>query len=430
MKYLKIFENFQDNLLNWFSDSKVVDINGDPKIMYHGSPNLKDIQEFKPKGNKDWYFFTDSKDEAWRYSGDNNDNIGEFYIKANNIFNPKNLNEQVKDKLLILLEDNTEYLINLYNKDTLYMLDEMWETVSDYKLNETELKELYRSNGGYIMENCPPLEIVKVLLFHDNDNYIMLESDLMQKFIKSNGYDSFTTIESGGDDFNIAVYSPNQIKSVKNNGKFSSSNNIFEDKIFEKAKSPKKILKKLGFDVTYALGNGQEGTVYTITNTNTVIKLYDLTSSHVRDRLGNILNNLKKLKRKTKFKYLNKIHSYKYANNLYYISTNLQKGDIHDYSDEFDIDFCNEFSSHYSSNNFDLGKTIDELINSYKKGTDTDEFTLDKYFDSVTKDLISYYKDIANCQKEISKYGFNFDPTDDNMRYDKVDKRYKCIDYI
>lgn len=217
-----------DNFIQWFGNSKVVNTDGSPKIMYHGSPNLKNIVEFKPKGNKQWYFFSDSEAEAWRYSGHKNENIGKFYIRAEKIFNPIELSDDEKVKVNKFLDDNSSYLIKQYSKDILSLLDEDWEHY-DKNLTNSQIEELHNSDGGWVVRMMNTNDIVKHLFYYNLDNYLILESDLMQEFIKSNGYDSFTTLESGGNDFNIAVYSPNQIKSVNNKGSFSKNN----DSIYE-----------------------------------------------------------------------------------------------------------------------------------------------------------------------------------------------------
>jgi hypothetical protein len=226
--YNRLIESLNDNFKRWFGNSKVVNEDGTPKVMYHGSPNLKNIVEFKPKGNKQWYFFSDSSDEAWRYSVHNTENIGKFYIRAEKIFNPIKLSDEEKIKVEKFLEENATYLINQYSQDTLNLLDEDWESY-DKDLTDEQREELYNSTGGWVMRMIEKKDIIKHLFYYNLDNYIMLESDLMQKYIRENGYDSFTTLESGGNDFNIAVYSPNQIKSVNNRGTFSlKSNNIYE----------------------------------------------------------------------------------------------------------------------------------------------------------------------------------------------------------
>lgn len=45
MKNLETYESFNDNFKAWFGDSKVVDKNGQPLVVYHGSPDLRGIKD-------------------------------------------------------------------------------------------------------------------------------------------------------------------------------------------------------------------------------------------------------------------------------------------------------------------------------------------------------------------------------------------------
>lgn len=81
----------------WFGDSKAVDDNGDPLIVYHGSPDLSAIEAFDASkiGSRDggffgngFYFATDF-DEAEAYSVDDDGepgDVGEFYVRVENPF--------------------------------------------------------------------------------------------------------------------------------------------------------------------------------------------------------------------------------------------------------------------------------------------------------------------------------------------------------
>ena len=46
MKNLKTYESFNnDNFKNWFGDSKVVDSGGNPIVVYHGSPDVRQVKD-------------------------------------------------------------------------------------------------------------------------------------------------------------------------------------------------------------------------------------------------------------------------------------------------------------------------------------------------------------------------------------------------
>lgn len=58
---------------NWFGDSKAVDQSGNPKVVYHGSPDVRGIlsEGFQPMAIRgDVYFFTDSRRVADTYAAD------------------------------------------------------------------------------------------------------------------------------------------------------------------------------------------------------------------------------------------------------------------------------------------------------------------------------------------------------------------------
>jgi hypothetical protein len=83
----KIFEtikNLPDTFYKWFGKSKVVDINGEPLIVYHGSSEI--FSEFDPKtfgkhatAEGFGFYFTDSKNVASRYI--DNGKLYEVYLR-------------------------------------------------------------------------------------------------------------------------------------------------------------------------------------------------------------------------------------------------------------------------------------------------------------------------------------------------------------
>lgn len=210
---IKLYKEFvnesktNDNFWKWFGNSVVVDNNGKPLIMYHGSPST-DIKVFKSV--KGYFFFTSDKSEALRYTGEYKDYsksnalISEYYIKAENPFNPEKMNQKEKDSIYKVIDKNLNSILNTIPKEFIMLHRENYE------------KEL------------SDIEVCETFLTHNADNYLILEHPSIQRWIKDSGYDSFITIESGNG-LNIAVYSNNQIKSVNNSGDFSiNSDNIFE----------------------------------------------------------------------------------------------------------------------------------------------------------------------------------------------------------
>lgn len=236
----KYNDYLNDNFWKWFGKSKIVDDKGNPMIMYHGSPHASNIIDFK--NNKGYHFFASDINEADRYSGlkypqpsdytlnykldkelynkalnnynqERKNRIKKFYIKAENPFDPLNMTDKEQESIFSVLHENNTELINY--------LDIGCGVVSEV------ISEL-----GYNIDNIEnnKNEILEYILTQTADNFFLLEYEIIQDWIKKNGYDSFYTVESGMG-VNVAVYSPNQIKSAKNNnGNFSlTSNSIFEN---------------------------------------------------------------------------------------------------------------------------------------------------------------------------------------------------------
>lgn len=201
-----------ENFWEWFGDSKIVDKNGKPLVVYHGSENIHSIEIFKSSKGHPYTFFSEDESEAERYSQDYK-NIKSFYLKALKIYNPRELNsKELKDLDTIL---NNEIVIEKFIESA---KDLSYKTWQDY---------MYDVLGdGWCEENDSLFNAMKYVLLDSSDNWWLLETEPFQKYFIENGYDSFTTNEGWGDNFgNIAVYSPNQIKSATdNNGGFDINN--------------------------------------------------------------------------------------------------------------------------------------------------------------------------------------------------------------
>ena len=79
------------NFWRWFGDSKVVDENGKPLVVYHGTSKDVDFQSFKMKPRGIW--FADNPKEASNYAIEN-DSMGSSYDYAGRI-SPKNVASRV-----------------------------------------------------------------------------------------------------------------------------------------------------------------------------------------------------------------------------------------------------------------------------------------------------------------------------------------------
>lgn len=86
----------EENFKRWFGDSKVVDEEGNPLVMYHGSPSKK-IKSFKnPRSIGDAYWFAYDPELAQEFTG-NNGKIQEVYLKADRILDMKKNPETIKE---------------------------------------------------------------------------------------------------------------------------------------------------------------------------------------------------------------------------------------------------------------------------------------------------------------------------------------------
>jgi hypothetical protein len=68
----------------WFGDSKVVDENGEPLVVYHGT--TKDFDVFKSDAYRGQSFFTDSPNVAGTYAKDKGGSVYPVYLKINKPF--------------------------------------------------------------------------------------------------------------------------------------------------------------------------------------------------------------------------------------------------------------------------------------------------------------------------------------------------------
>lgn len=178
------------NFMNWFGDwindkenaSKVVDENGEPLIVYHGSP-ISDFNIFKKSEIDSGYYFTSDKEYADSYG-----NTRGFFL---NIKNMKDISVTYK-----------KHSKTLWNGKSF------------------EISEPYY-NGRFISL----YEEAELELNHKNVNRDA-------EYLKSKGFDGIKGNDSFNEELNSAsngteyvVFNPNQIKSAtSNDGSFSTTN--------------------------------------------------------------------------------------------------------------------------------------------------------------------------------------------------------------
>lgn len=179
------------NFWRWFGDSKVVDDQGRPLVVYHGSRLENGPDEFKNNGGKGIYF-AENSDISENYTNGNG-NLGEYFLKSDNHLDISDSQSES------VIDDVEAYL---------------WE-------DDDERDEVLVGPDG--RESLH--ELMKW------GNLIFLGRDIQDKVIKELGRRGFTGVKMrdfhGGidsDTVNI-VFNPNQIKSATDNtGEFSKSN--------------------------------------------------------------------------------------------------------------------------------------------------------------------------------------------------------------
>jgi len=203
----------------WFGDwendpanaSKVVDENGEPMVVYHGSDKMSIIKIFKSDKGREYNFFSKDRGESGRYITDyervfpdkKNDKdarekyydskIKPFFLKSYKIFNYNELNEYEIMKADRFIEENK---------------DELFDVIINYIKEIMPYKDYLQDND--LDENISKKDLLVYFLSKNSDDWWILETPEFQQYIKSNGYDSFITHESGN--LNIAVYNTENIK--------------------------------------------------------------------------------------------------------------------------------------------------------------------------------------------------------------------------
>lgn len=199
------------NFWRWFGDSKVVDEQGRPLVVYHGSETAN-ITEFKGKN----FFFSQFSDIAGSY-GTSYDaekgegiepNIYSVYLKIENPLNIRDL-KTFKSVLDGVNAEHTEAYKNL---------EKLVNNQFDWNDLSYDLQSYYGSRESF--EN-----IMWTRLYLDNQQGII-------NYAKSNGFDGIMDLEQsnlGGGSYNgFIAFEPNQIKSVENRGTYSAdTGNIY-----------------------------------------------------------------------------------------------------------------------------------------------------------------------------------------------------------
>lgn len=195
----------------WFGNSKIVNEDGTPKIMYHGTPNGT-FEEFKAGTN----YFTENVEYADRYKNPSASSIS--YGKVEN--NPTT--HAVYLKIEKPFDTRDEEAKRIYENEFMGQeggLDEEGEETDHYWLSDgTELSE-YTGLPDW------------------------MEAEALYHFLKDRGYDYDGIIVDEGADGGYGdevqsrgiayiTFEPTQVKNVKNNGEFNPDNpNMYRQSI-------------------------------------------------------------------------------------------------------------------------------------------------------------------------------------------------------
>jgi len=258
----------------WFGDSKVVDEEGKPLVVYHGSNNRFETFDKGRVGDRDsgWFgkgfYFTLSKGEAQYYGGE----IVSAYLRIENPFIFSDYEDQENRGLsysqthylaslgkavpevqeLITLDiadsyDSESYSTTMKRVSLKEYTDLVEQSDIDYKLQEFDtgrgietriyLKDFSGREISKTFYNKIKVsdELLKYVLFDvayqteaDVDSLYGVErlvaefGDVFTDSLKKQGYDG-TMQSKEGDEY--VVFDPNQVKSVENKGTFSKTDN-------------------------------------------------------------------------------------------------------------------------------------------------------------------------------------------------------------
>ena len=226
------------NFINWFGNwindpensSKVVDENGEPKVVYHGSPN--DFTEFDrdmigettdPGFYGQGFYFATSKEEAKGYG----DNVVSAYV---NLKNPINLNDVYAQSQKWDGETAEGAVRWWYGLASLFpeqvgnvtyaSIERGDWTILDLK---NRIDELAETSETPFADASEEFEIDESFFDMMDESDINIPEEFTDALV-ANGYDG--VINAGADNNEVVAFEPNQIKSAEDNtGEFSADNN-------------------------------------------------------------------------------------------------------------------------------------------------------------------------------------------------------------
>jgi hypothetical protein len=199
----------------WFGNSKVVDENGRPKRMYHGTG--RDIEEFRPK-QAGAIFLTDDPVFAESFAG-----MSENYMQRNprEFFTEAQIEQFRKEGAKVAKAKGTD------------PIDEYLEIARNNLPSNANILPVYVSaQNPFDFENPDHIRAIEAestyaLPINEiiTGTWNTIETPRIQELIKAAGFDGFYVQEGGRK--NLAVYNSNQIKSVFNERPTESSKILY-----------------------------------------------------------------------------------------------------------------------------------------------------------------------------------------------------------
>ena len=225
-KHINESQTYSDDFKRWFGNSVVKDNNGNPLVLYHGTPSTTpDITEFNSSrasnnsGEDTLIYATDSKEMAEVFSMDSKEG-------KSNLTRTLTGEKGKVYPLYMRLEHPMDFR-NLEDKD----IDVLVEAYLEYKKDLGEDKDLKEIENKYREEIKQDSKFG--VDFVKSKHLRLLVHPRYIHIFKEHGYDGiicpmeeFRGVKGA---LEYAVISPNQIKSIDNQGTFSlQSSNIYE----------------------------------------------------------------------------------------------------------------------------------------------------------------------------------------------------------
>jgi hypothetical protein len=243
-------QTLTDSFKRWFGKSAIVDMNGDPKVMYHGT--ARDISEFIPKQAAAIFVTSDPKfAEVFTYNSvgymvkEQIDLLGKEFAKMTTKEQVKYLKKSYKiavkenhidnrtaKSFIDKIEDHFAVGENPTQADFKEVSEFFAEGIeNNLKTNRNIMPVFVRAERPFDYENAQHIEELREA-YGDEDtikdvkkgDWETIESADVQEAIRYAGFDGFYVKENGRK--NLAVYEPSQIKSaIGNTGAFSRESN-------------------------------------------------------------------------------------------------------------------------------------------------------------------------------------------------------------